>query len=320
MDNVTVESLCQQARDATKEHDFEKARQLYSQALGLQADSTDALYGLGTVCFMIKDLPNAVEYFKRVLEYEPRRAAVHINLGAIYNRLGEYDKAIESLRRGIQYDPHRAEGYYNLGLVYKTKREQALAMQAYREAIRINPRMADAHLNLANLLVEREDYHAARTHYQKALEIQPNWEAAERGLARAEEALQAARAKPAAPAAPQPQAPKPSAFDIVNVAADQGRSIDPNAHAEYLSTLHRTTIETEGQAQRFIQVLAEQMEPAVKELSSCLLVHGGVALAIDLEECLEKLDMALENLTGLHGEMQNNLTAIREKTAQMLKT
>jgi Flp pilus assembly protein TadD len=322
MDNLKVESLCQQARQAVKNGDPEQARKFYAEALALQPESTDALYGLGTVSFMANDLLSAIKYFQEVLLYDPRRAAVHINLGAIYNRLGQLDKAIESLRRGIQYDPHRWEGFYNLGVAYKSKREFNLSIQAYREAIRLNPRMADAHLNLANLLAEREDFTAARSHYRQALELLPNWEAALGGLTRLEEMEKASKPPAGADSAiPQGRAkPEGHAFEGDNDAADHERLVNPNVHGALLTSLHRTTIETEGQAVKFVQALAEEIEPVIKELSSCLLVHGGVNLAIDLDECLTKLDTALEDLTSLHDSIESNLDQIREQGDQLLRS
>src|SRR5881397_3677473 len=155
MAKENVETLCQRAQMAVAQGEYETARQIYLQALGLKSDSTDVHYGLATVCFLLNDLTSASFHFKEVTRLDPLRAGAHINLGAVYNRLDQVDEAIQVLRRGIQLDTHRAEGYYNLGLAYRRKRQLDLAIQAYHEATRLNPRMGDAHLNLANVYLDK---------------------------------------------------------------------------------------------------------------------------------------------------------------------
>lgn len=314
----TIEDLCEKARQAIVQGGYEEARQFYGQALSQQGDCADALYGLGTVAFMQKDLDGAIDYFNQVLQFEPRRASVHINLGAVFNRQGKLDKAVESLRRGIQLDPHRAEGYYNLGLVYKAKGDTNLAVQAYRETIRLNPRMADAHLNLANILRDRHEYAHARTHYQQALQLQPDWEPAIKGLARVaagEETQKRAAAKTPTAIPVQPG----KAGDLADdTAIDHERQVDPNEHGDYLTFLHRTAIETEGQTLQCMQQLLEEIEPAVKELSSVLLVHEGLALALDLEQSLHKFEQATEKFATTYKGVHANLDRLREKTHKLL--
>src|SRR5579885_2879604 len=103
----SVEKLCQRAREAMEGRNWERARQLYLQALGLRSDSPDVHYGLATVCFQLKDLHSAAHHFREVTRLDPLRAGAYINLGAVYNLLDQHDEAMTALRRGIQLDPQR---------------------------------------------------------------------------------------------------------------------------------------------------------------------------------------------------------------------
>src|ERR1700730_13955828 len=267
----SIESLCQKARQAVAQGNYEQARQLYLQALGLRSDSPDVHYGLATVCFLLNDLPSAAYHFKEVTRLDPLRAGAHINLGAVYNRLAQVDEAIQVLRRGIQLDTHRAEGYYNLGLAYRRKKQTDLAIQAYHEATRLNPRMPDAHLTLANAYLDKGQYPQAVSHYKLALEIRPNWEKAEGGLEQAQAALAAARHSPAETAlAAAAGAQREKATDTALAATavlDPERTVDPNLHGNLLGTLHRATIESENHGRSFLQILEKEVEPAIKERS-----------------------------------------------------
>src|SRR5437868_7506308 len=182
----SVEVLSQRAREAIEQRDWEKARQMYLQALSVKSDAPDVHYGLATVCFQLKDLSGAAHHFKEVTRLDPLRAGAYINLGALYNLLDQLDDAIPALRRAIQLDSHRGEGYYNLALVYRRKGQPDMAVQAYREALRVNPQMADAHYNLGNVYLEKGQPSMAITHYKQALMLRPNWDKAQAGMAEAE--------------------------------------------------------------------------------------------------------------------------------------
>jgi len=320
MVNETIESLCQKARQAVAQGDNAQARQIYLQALALKADAPDVHYGLATVCFLVNDLQSAAHHFREVTRLDPLRAGAHINLGAVYNRLDMVDDAIQVLRRGIQLDTRRAEGYYNLGLAYRRKRQLDLAIQAYHEATRLNPRMADAHLNLANAYLDKGQYHLAVSHYNQALELRPNWEKAENGLAQAEAAVASLR-RPAAPIALAAETMSEKGAQAVastTAILDPERTIDPNLHGPALSHLHHATIESENQGRSFLVVLEKEVEPAIKELSSCLLYPDGSVGGLDT--CVQKFENAIHTMRSAQRTLQSCIEQVRTLGEQLIKT
>lgn len=309
MASENIEGLCQKARQAIAQGDNDQARRLYLQALGFRPDSPDVHYGLATVCFLTNDLPSAVHHFREVTRLDPLRAGAYINLGAVYNRLDQLDDAIQALRRGIQIDSHRAEGYYNLGLAYRRKGQPELAIHAYHEATRLNPRMADAHLNLANIYLEKQQYGMALSHYKQALQIRPHWDKAEHGHAQAA-AAQAALEKPPAPVS------SPAAETRIDL--DPERGVDPNVHGPVLTSLHKATIESENHGRSFLQILEKEIEPAIKELSSCLLYPDGPTS--ELDHCVQKFEDALRNMRTAQRQLQGSIERVRTIGDQLLNS
>jgi Flp pilus assembly protein TadD len=322
MVSESVESLCHKARQAIAQGNHEEARQLYLQALGLKADSPDVHYGLATVCFLLNELPNAAYHFKEVTRLDPLRAGAYINLGAVYNRLDQVDEAIQVLRRGIQLDTHRAEGYYNLGLAYRRKKQIDLAIQAYHEATRLNPRMPDAHLNLANAYLDKGQYPQAVSHYKLSLEIRPNWEKALNGLTQAEAALEASRQSSAeavsGAAAAAQREHSPEAGLAATAVLDPERTVDPNLHSNLLTNLHRATIESENHGRSFLQVLEKEVEPAIKELSSCLL-YPDTSVG-ELDECVKKFEAAMQSIRSAQRSLQSSVEQVRLTGERLLSS
>jgi len=314
MGKETVESLCQKAQQAIAKNDIDAARQCYLQALALKPEAPDVHYGLATVSFLSNDLPSACHHFKEVTRLDPLRASAYINLGAVYNRLDQLDEAIPVLRRGIQLDLNRAEGFYNLGLVYKRKGQIDLSIQAYREATRVNPRMADAHYNLANLYLEKQQFGMAIAHYRQALDLRPNWPKAENGLAQAEEAQESVSTSRRQEGQPSATKPQQTAAPV----ADLERNVDPHIHGTLLTYLHKATIESENQGRHFLDILESEIEPAIKELSSCLLYPDTSAGELDV--CVRRFETAIESMRSAQRGLQSSIDRVRSIGDQLLKT
>lgn len=307
MEPGKIERLCLKARQAIQARDWEKAKQAYLMALGLRSDAPDIHMGLATVYFQLRELTSAAHHFREVTRLDPLRAGAYINLGAVLNLLQELDDAVAALRRGIQLDPQRVEGYYNLGLVYRRKGQLDLSLQAYREAIRLNPRMADAYLNLANLYVEKRQYRQAIQSYDEALKLRPNWDKVLEGRAHAQALL--AGERPAAAARP---AGGPASTGRLPPAEE--KIVDPNLHANLLTGLHTGAEAAEELGRRFQGVLTQEMDEAIKELSSCLL-YADASLS-ELDACINRFEQALEHVLAGQRNLESGIARLQQYNAQ----
>jgi tetratricopeptide (TPR) repeat protein len=317
MAKESVDGLCQKAQGAIAEGDYGLARTFYQQALGLRSDDPDVHYGLATVCFLLNDLPSSAYHFKEVTRLDPLRAGAYINLGAVYNRLEQFDDAVPVLRRGIQLDMSRGEGYYNLGLVYRKKGQMDLAIQAYREAVRVNPRMPDAHYNIANIYFEKDQYALAIAHYKQALELRPRWEKAVNGLKAAQEAT-GADADSGMAAADETAHEESPAEPAQKKAIDPERVLDPNLHGELLRNLHRATIDTETEGRGFHETIVAKVEPAIKELSSCLL-YADTPIS-EVTENIRQFEEALVEFRNFQARIQSHINRVIQVAEQVLRT
>jgi tetratricopeptide (TPR) repeat protein len=307
MEPSKIERLCLKARQAIESRDWEKAKQAYLMALGLRSDAPDIHMGLATVYFQLRELTSAAHHFREVTRLDPLRAGAYINLGAVLNLLQELDEAIAALRRGIQLDPQRVEGYYNLGLVYRRKGQLDLSIQAYREAVRLNPRMADAYLNLANLFVEKQQYRQAIQQYDEALKLRPNWEKALEGRAYAQALLSGDTPAGAAGTTAPGSGGKAAAVELE-------RTVDPNIHAVLLSALNQGADVAGDMGRRYQKILGEEMEEAIKELSSCLL-YPNKALG-ELDTCVTRFEQALDHMLTAQQNVEASIVRVQQLNAK----
>jgi tetratricopeptide (TPR) repeat protein len=306
MAKESLESLQQKAQKSLAQGQYQQSCQYFQQALALGHDRAEIHYGLGTVYFLMGDLPHSAHHFKEVTRLDPLRAGAFINLGAVYNRLGQYEDAITMLRRGIQLDSNRGEGYYNIGLVYRQLGQNDLAIQAYREATRVNPRMADAHYNLGNIFFEKEQFAMAIAHYRQALEVRPTWEKAKAAL---ESAL--GRQSPTAePRKEEPPAPARSAK-----ALDPNRAVDPNVHGHALRDVHQYISDLDTHGRKLTEIVLTEVDTSIKELSNCLLFPDN--LSYNLNEQLHKFEQVVGTLQKLQDAMKKRLQQV-DKVGEQL--
>jgi tetratricopeptide (TPR) repeat protein len=300
-----ADGLRQKAQQALAQGQYQQACQFFQEALAQGQERADLHYGLGTVYFLMGDLAHSAHHFKEVTRLDPMRAGAYINLGAVYNRLGQYEDAITTLRRGIQLDANRGEGYYNLGLVYRALGQNELAITAYREATRVNPRMADAHYNVGNIFFEKEQYAMAIAHYRQALEVRPNWE-------KCKNALESATAIQA----PVPETKKEeSPSKAVAKVLDPNRLIDPNVHGTAMRDVHTLVTELDNQSRKLCDVLLNDVEASIKELSNCLLFPDNPAY--NLAEQLHKFDQVVSEIQKLQQSMQKRVGQVEQLATQM---
>jgi tetratricopeptide (TPR) repeat protein len=108
----------------------------------------------------------AIAFYEKVLQLDPKHAAAHINLGTLYYNRQDYKAAEEHYRRAIQIDARYALAHFDLGNVLDETGRVAEAIQTYLTALQLAPTYADAHYNLALAYEKSKDPRKALKHWQ----------------------------------------------------------------------------------------------------------------------------------------------------------
>src|SRR6478609_9243427 len=135
------DSLKFQAEQATAKNDFDKALELYQQAIELEPNNPDAL----------------------------------VDLGNTYNALGKFDKAENCYIETLKLDPDNWRALHNLGNLYKNiKKEYGKAIQYYEKSLKtsIKPYMPLNGIGLTYSILDNIE--KAELYLQKAIDSNPN--------------------------------------------------------------------------------------------------------------------------------------------------
>jgi hypothetical protein len=92
--------------------------------------------------------------------------------------------------------------------------------------------------------------------------------------------------------------------------------VDPAVHGVLLTTLHKATIESENSGRQFLKILESEIEPAIKELSTCLLYPD--SSASELDQCVQKFESAVANMRSAQRNLQNSIERVRNIGDQLL--
>lgn len=113
----------------------------------------------------------ALAAYQKVLEFDPRHAAAHINLGTLYYNRQDFNLAEAHYRAALEADPRYALAYFDLGNVLDETGRVQEAIQTYKMAIQLAPTYADAHYNLALAFEKTREPRKALKHWQAYVKL-----------------------------------------------------------------------------------------------------------------------------------------------------
>ncbi len=112
----------------------------------LAANPNDAriLIQLGNLYYDSGRFRDAVDYYGRALDHDPRNVDVRTDRGTSYWSLGQADAAIAEFQKALEVDPSHAQTLYNMGVVYLSgKNNPAEARKAWEKLLATNPNYPD---------------------------------------------------------------------------------------------------------------------------------------------------------------------------------
>jgi TPR repeat len=141
------DALYAAATSAAATLDFNRAIQLYDQAIALDPIHAEPYYKRGNALKNIGRLDAAVASYDQAIERKPDYAYAYCNRGVVQQSLGLAAAALSSYDQAIAHDPSDAMAHHNRALLLQDFSRWDEAMAGYDQALAINPQFSDAHFN-----------------------------------------------------------------------------------------------------------------------------------------------------------------------------
>ena len=122
-----------------KEGDIQKALKMFSQAISMDDNQTDALINRANVYYSQQKYRSAIADYSRCIVVEPDNDKAYANRGAAYLAIGLTDSALVDLNRAIELDPASQNGYKNRGMLYLMTNRYSDAIRDYAKHLSIVP-------------------------------------------------------------------------------------------------------------------------------------------------------------------------------------
>ena len=155
---------------------YHGARDMYLEAVGVEADCVEAIYNLGLTNIRLNALDQAHHAFDKLHTVLPSLPEAIFQLGSIYERGGTVNdleqaaKTYEMLLSKAPGDPNLCS---RLGLVYEKLEDDSTACHWHTEAHRHSPTNLNVISWLGVWYVKREMYEQAIDYFNKASNVQP---------------------------------------------------------------------------------------------------------------------------------------------------
>lgn len=114
----------------------------YRKRLEENPKDLEALIALGNANFDIQRFDKAKELYQQALEIDPKNVLVRTDLASCYRNLGDVEQAFQELHRVLAIDPKHETALYNLGVILLNERRDAQgAIATWEKLLSVHPRV-----------------------------------------------------------------------------------------------------------------------------------------------------------------------------------
>ncbi len=121
-----------------------------------------------------KEYWQAIESYNKLLQSEPKNAALLNKVGVAYQEMDDLIRAKRYYKKSMHQDKHFASPVNNYGTVEYTLKRFGKAIDAYKKALVLTPGAATVYGNLGYAYFANKEYPRAMDSFESALKLDPS--------------------------------------------------------------------------------------------------------------------------------------------------
>lgn len=154
---TNIDSLIKQGVYYHDAGEYDKAIDLYKQALNINPNSDAANYEIAMTYMYAKDYEKSIQYSDKVIELNKNNVlSAYITKGSSLDYLGKTDESIKIFEKALKKFDDNYLLYYNLGYDYYKIKNYSKAEDAFTKAIKLNANHASSHLLLGYMMSDQK--------------------------------------------------------------------------------------------------------------------------------------------------------------------
>jgi len=163
---------------ALKKEEMELAERLMKEF----PNSEDPIVLMGNVQSNHGNATEAMRYWEKGLELNPRRADVYAAMAWLAMAKADYDKAIARWRKALEIEPQMPGAHNTIGRALMGLGKQKDAIEEFKKDIQISPQSSVSYFWLGQAYLQMKEYDKAKENYETAVSLQPDLTNAYHGL------------------------------------------------------------------------------------------------------------------------------------------
>ena len=108
--------------NALKEKDLIEAEKIFNLLVAKDPNNSEFNHFLGITLQLLNKVNDAIIYYKKSIEINPKFSEAYKNLGNMFYRLGKIDEAEMNYKKSLEIDPKLDEAKINLEVVTDQKK------------------------------------------------------------------------------------------------------------------------------------------------------------------------------------------------------
>jgi len=156
------------------QHEYHRAKELYLEAIGVQADCVEAIYNLGLANVRMNSPDEARQAFEKLHTIIPNNPAVIYCIANLYEQTNQNQQAAKWFNVLITRVPTDPGILSRLGQIFSKENEESQGFHYQLESYRHYPVNLDVISWLGVWFVKHEMYEKSIHYFERASQIQPN--------------------------------------------------------------------------------------------------------------------------------------------------
>jgi tetratricopeptide (TPR) repeat protein len=117
-----------------------------------------AYYTIGQDAMKAGNNEDAVKYYLKAVNKDPKFAFAWDNLGITYRKMGKYHEAIDAYNKSLEIDPKNLTPLQNLPVVYQYTKEYDKAIESYKNLIKLMPDAPEGYYGTGQVYLNMKEY------------------------------------------------------------------------------------------------------------------------------------------------------------------
>lgn len=148
-----------------------KAIEMFKKALAVDSNSIDANFALGSVLFNQRNYTEALVYYDKIINDNPKHYNTIIQAGKTLMNLKKFDEARAIFEIVYKAKPELTDPYFFTGLTYYYEKEFDSAHKSFLQVLKLDPKNQDAAFNIGICLLNQNKKDEACKAFTKAIEL-----------------------------------------------------------------------------------------------------------------------------------------------------